>query len=364
MEYRSIHAMTLASLGWDTFFEESFLPFRNRALRPARVAIQHRNSYVVYSELGELRSEVTGRMEYFASGPSDLPVVGDWVVIAPRQSEGSATIVDLLPRKTKFSRKIAGANHQEQVLASNVDRVFIVSGLDGDFNLRRLERYLVVSAESGAEPVIVLNKADLRHDVQEIRTIMKDVAGPAPILFTSALKGKNLERLLEFLPRGMTGALLGSSGAGKTTIINYLLGSQDRKTQPVREQDSRGRHTTSYRELILLPSGGLLIDTPGLRELQLWGGASGVGETFRDIEELAAQCRFRDCTHRAEPGCAVQEALEAGTLDPGRFASYKKLLKEVAYQNRKHDPAAQRQEKDRIKKIMIAYRRKPKKGRP
>ncbi|MEX2117699.1 MAG: ribosome small subunit-dependent GTPase A [Bacteroidota bacterium] len=354
--------MTLESLGWNPVFAEAFKAYEGRDLIPGRIALQHRTYYSILSEIGELRGEVTGKMEYLASGPQDLPAVGDWVVLHPRPEESTATIVDLLPRRTKFSRKVAGRKTEEQIVAANVDVVFIVSGLDHDFNLRRIERYLVLSRQSGANPVILLNKADLRDDHKEIRKAIALIAGDIPVILASALKDKGLDAIAHHLKPGCTGALLGSSGVGKTTIINHLLGST-RKTAEVRENDSRGRHTTSARELILLPSGGLLIDTPGMRELQLWGEAEGVDETFEDIEELERQCKFRDCSHDVEPGCEIRAALEKGILEPERYESYKKLLRELAYHNRKYNEVEQRKEKERIKKRTSQFKRNFPKGK-
>jgi ribosome biogenesis GTPase len=281
------------------------------------------------------------------------------VVLHPRPEESAATIVELLPRKTKFSRKVAGRKSEEQVVAANVDVVFIVSGLDHDFNPRRIERYLVLARQSGADAVVLLNKADLRNDSESIRKEIAVIAGDIPVVMTSALKDEGLEVIANHLQSGRTGALLGSSGVGKTTIINHLLGSA-RKTAEVRENDSRGRHTTTVRELILLPSGGLLIDTPGMRELQLWGDLESVNETFEDIEALEQQCKFRDCSHDTEPGCEVRAALEQGTLTPERYESYLKLLRELAYQNRKNNEAEQRKEKERLKKRTMQYRKQTK----
>jgi len=348
--------MTLESLGWNPVFAEAFKTHEGGDLIPGRIAVQHRAYYSILSEIGELKGEVTGKMEYLASGPQDLPAVGDWVVLHPRSEESAATIVELLPRKTKFSRKVAGRKTEEQIVAANVDVVFIVSGLDHDFNPRRIERYLVLARQSGAEPVVLLNKTDLRDDIKEIRKEVARIAGDIPVVMTSALNDKGLDAIIKYLKPGRTGALLGSSGVGKTTIINHLLGSA-RKTAEVRENDSRGRHTTAVRELILLPSGGLLIDTPGMRELQLWGGAEGVEETFDDIEELERQCKFRDCSHDVEPGCEVRAALEGGTLEPERYESYRKLLRELAYHNRKQNQAEQRKEKERIKKRTSQHKR-------
>ncbi|MBI4417535.1 MAG: ribosome small subunit-dependent GTPase A [Ignavibacteriales bacterium] len=353
--------MTLTSIGWNDFFERAFAAFRVAELIPARVALQHRNYYVLYSTLGELRGEPTGKMQYMASGPQDLPAVGDWVVIDPRPYEQAATIVDVLPRKTKFSRQAAGRKTEEQIVAANIDSVFIVSGLDNDFNLRRIERYLVLAIESGASPVVLLNKVDLCEDPEGARTETTSLNPHVPVHVLSALKNEGVDVIRNYLRNGATGALLGSSGVGKTTIINRLLGTDERKTAPVREADDRGRHTTAARELILLPAGGLLIDTPGMRELQLWSSSDAVSEVFEDIEVLAENCKFRDCSHEVEPGCAVKEALEQGVLDEGRYESYRKLHRELQYQQRKYDPAEQRKEKERWKKIMTEYKKNKKK---
>jgi len=360
MEQSNSGIWNLESLGWDSFFAQAFEPFAGRELVAARVALQHRTHYIVFSEHGELKAEAAGKMLFHAEGMQDLPAVGDWVVIHPRPEEQAATILEILPRRTKFSRKTAGRRTEEQIVASNVDVVFIVSGLDGDFNVRRLERYLVLVTQSGASPVIVLNKADACANIEELKNEVQRVAGKTPIHITSALRDEGLDMILNNVKRGQTGALMGSSGVGKTTIINHLLGSDERKTEEVRETDSRGRHATTVRELILLPSGGLLIDTPGMRELQLWGEVDGVEEVFDDIEELAGRCKFRDCSHEVEPGCAVREALESGSLDSDRYESYQKLLRELAYHSRKSNEAEQRKEKERIKKIMTQY----KKNRP
>jgi ribosome biogenesis GTPase len=357
--------MTLTSIGWNDFFEKAFTAFRGGELVPARIALQHRNYYVLYSALGELRGEPTGKMQYMASGPQDLPAVGDWVVIDPRSDEGAATIVDILPRRTKFSRQAAGTKTEEQIVAANVDSVFIVSGLDNDFNIRRIERYLVLVSQSGASPVVLLNKADLCEDPESARREVASLGSQAPIHILSALKNEGVEVIGSYLRHGATGALLGSSGVGKTTIINRLVRSDDRRTAPVREADDRGRHTTSARELIALPAGGMLIDTPGMRELQLWSSPDAVSEVFEDIELIAENCRFRDCSHEVEPDCAVREAVERGELDEGRLESYSKLLRELNYQQRKNDPAQQRKEKERWKRIMVEYKKnKKKKGKP
>lgn len=353
----------LPQLGWNPFFEERFKPYVQESYIPARVAVQHRDRYVLYSEVGELEGEITGKMRYFAAGAHELPAVGDWVVVHARPEEKAATIVEILQRKSQFSRKVAGEKSEEQIVAANVDLVFLVTGLDANFNLRRIERYLVVAHESGAQPVVVLNKADLIGDVKSKINEVKASAGDIPIVGTVAMDGTGLDEIRSFLKEGITGALLGSSGVGKSTIINRLVGRELMTTREVRESDSRGRHATTRRELVLLPSGGLLIDTPGMRELQLWGGSEGLKNTFPDIEGLIAQCKFRNCSHTVEPNCAVRRALDDGTLDEKRYKNYQKMLREAAYVARKSDPVAERLEKERWKKITMDYKRGKLKGK-
>ena len=340
----------LEAYGWNDFFAGSFAPFAEQGCSAGRVTVQHKTQYELYTELGELRAETTGKMQYEARSKDDLPVVGDWVVIR-RRDEDMATIFDILPRQSKFSRKAAGEKTEEQIVAANIDIVFLVTGLDGDYNLRRMERYLVAAAESGAAPVIVLNKVDLCSDIAPVIQEVDSIALGVPIIVMSALNDQGLEELLSHIKAGTTGALLGSSGVGKSTIINHLLGQEILKTKEVRENDDRGRHTTTRRELILLPSGGLLMDTPGMRELQLWGGDEGIKDAFDDVTALAQQCRFRDCRHGPEPGCAVQQAIENGILATDRFEGYLKLQKEIAYLHRKEDKTAELLEKERWRKI-------------
>jgi ribosome biogenesis GTPase len=348
---------SLETYGWNQFFAANFAPFASEGYSAGRVAVQHKTQYELYTEYGELSAETTGRMQYDARSKIDLPVVGDWVVIRTREQEGKATIYDVLPRKSKFSRKAAGIKTEEQIVAANVDTVFLVSGLDGNFSLRRLERYLVVAWESGADPVVVLNKADLCDDIERKVREVESVAVGVPIVVVSAISDRGLDHVLAYVKRGTTGALLGSSGVGKSTMINHLLGREVLKTQEVRATDDRGRQTTTRRELIVLPSGGLLMDTPGMRELQLWGGEEGLVDAFGDIAELARHCPFRDCQHGSEPGCAVQQALEDGTLNPARFASYQKLQREIAYLHSRQDKTAEQVEKERWKKIAAARKK-------
>jgi ribosome biogenesis GTPase len=322
--------LSLQALGWDASFEAAFEPHKRSDLIPGRVAVQHRGAWVVLTELGELWCDLAGRLVREAE-PGELPAVGDWVALAPRE-EGKATIHAVLSRRTKFSRKAATGESnrtEEQVVAANVDTVFLVTGLGLDFNVRRLERYLAAAWESGAAPVIVLTKSDLHPDevdtaVAEVETIAFGV----PVHALSGITGEGVESLDPHLQPARTIALLGSSGVGKSTLVNRLAGREVLATQEVRA-DGRGRHTTSHRELVPLPGGALLLDTPGMRELQLWEMGDGLADAFGDVEELAARCRFSDCAHEGEPGCAIRAALADGSLDRGRWESFVKLQREL-----------------------------------
>jgi ribosome biogenesis GTPase len=322
---------TLVAYGWDDVFAARFAPFAEQGLTPARVIVEYQHIYRVIGEDGELLATVAGRLRHRAAGRVDYPGVGDWVAIRRTAGEEErATIHGVVERKSRFVRKVAGSVVAEQVVAANVDVVLLVSGLDLDFNPRRLERYLVLAHDSGATPVLVLTKADLCDDVPEKVEIARSVAGSdVPIHVVSAPRNEGYEALTAYLEPGRAVALLGSSGVGKSTIANRLAGDEIQRTQEVRASDGRGRHTTSHRELLLLPDGGLLMDTPGMRELQLWDVDEGVEETFADIEALAVDCRFSDCEHDREPGCAVQAAVEAGTLSAARLESYRRLLREL-----------------------------------
>lgn len=348
--------MNLESMGFSPFFARSFEEYAREGLEAGRVALEHKHLYRLYTEHGEVLAEVSGRMRYLAAGPQDFPAVGDWVAATVRREEGRATIHAVLPRKSAFVRKIAGFTTEEQVVAANVDTVFLMTALNSDFNLRRIERYLVMAWESGSSPVIILNKADLCSQVEERISEVESVAFGVPIHAVSAVTGEGIEELARYMSSGQTIALLGSSGVGKSTLINRLAGEEVQKVQSVRRGDDRGRHTTTHRELIILPEGRLVIDTPGMRELQLWDGEEGIRDTFGDIETLASQCRFADCRHEREPGCAVKQAIEAGKLEPARLESYRKLLKEQAYFERRQSQKSHIMERAKWKAITKAMR--------
>ncbi len=321
-----------------------------------RIAASIRDEYRVLTPEGELHAEPCGALLYGASSRAELPAVGDWVAIRV-VGDGEAIVHQVLPRRTKFSRRAAGGREEEQVIAANIDTALIVCGLDGDFNVRRIERYLTLVNESGADPVIVLSKSDMCAKVNDRIREAESVARAAPVVATSSFSEHGVTALEPYLEGGKTLVLLGSSGAGKSTLLNRLLGEERQRTAAVRESDSRGRHTTTNRELIPLAGGAVLIDTPGMRELQLWANEDSLNETFDDIAELAAQCRFRDCAHSGEDGCAVLRALQTGELDESRMASYRKLKREIRHHEMLADKPAAIAEKQKWKAIHRAMRK-------
>lgn len=350
--------MNLTHLGWTPFFESYFEPFQSNSYVPARVARSNRSQYLIFCEQGEFSAELSGKFQHQTKVKSDFPVVGDWVVAFLRVSGGKATIHGILPRRSSFSRKVAGSVTEEQVVVANVDTVFIVMGLDRDFNLRRLERYLTLAWDNGTSPVIILNKADLCSALADYRQEVESIAFGVPVLPVSALRDQGIDELNRFLVPGHTVAFLGSSGVGKSSLINRILGEERQFVNSVRATDGRGRHTTSHRELIFTPGGGMIIDNPGMRELQLWTDEESLANIFEDIEQLAAQCRFRNCQHENEPGCAVVAAISTGSLHLNRLANYRKMKKEIQYLATRQDQRARLVEKEKWKKIAIFARKK------
>jgi len=342
--------LDLESLGWDASFADAFRPFEQDGLAPARVAVEHRSEYVVYAEDGELRAELAGRLRH----GDEHPAVGDWVAVALRTAEGRATIQAVLPHRSAFVRKVARSETKPQVVAANVDVVFVVCGLDTNYSARRIERYLTLAWESGAQPVVLLTKADLCDEVEARVYEIESVAFGVPVHSVSAPHGDGVETVRAYVPAGRTAALLGSSGVGKSTLVNTLVGEELLATREIRE-DGRGRHTTTHRQLVPLPHGGLVLDTPGMRELQLWDADEGLHTAFADVDALAAECRFADCAHRHEPGCAVRAALADGALDVERFESWQKLRRELEWLARRQDGLARseaRKERARFARSM------------
>ena len=328
----------LETYGWSDALQQSFAPHAAEGLVAGRVILQQRGLYGLITEIGELKAEISGRLARDAEA-GGYPAAGDWVAAAASSPEDLAIIHHVLPRRTAFIRKAAGPGGGVQVIAANVDVAFVTASLNGDLNPRRLERYLASAWQSGAQPVVVLTKADLCADVDGAVAGVETMAVGAPVHAISSLTGQGVDAVRGYLGPGRTAVMVGSSGAGKSTLVNVLAGADRMVTQAIREDDGRGRHTTSHRELILLPGGGLLLDTPGMRELGLWESEAGLLATFEDIEALAANCRFGDCGHTNEPGCAVRAALENGELNVGRWQSYRKLQRELAFEESKEDPS-------------------------
>jgi ribosome biogenesis GTPase / thiamine phosphate phosphatase len=314
----------LKQFGWNKFFRDSFKSYLKTSCVPGRISQEHNKFYRVATEKGELLATLRGKYRYRAKEQEKLPVVGDWVVVETRKSQGTAIIKDVLPRKNKLSRKLPGKQKREQILVANVDIVFLVQSLVNDFNIRRIERALSIINNENIKPVVLLNKKDLCADweakLNEVKSLMSNV----DCYVICALNKNGFECLEQYLEIGKTITLLGSSGVGKSTIINSLCGKEIQRVQETRDKDE-GRHTTTSREILLLPQGGVIIDTPGLRELEIWEVDAGIDDTFEDIVGIARKCYFRDCRHLAEPVCAVKKAVEDGRVDAARLLNYQKL---------------------------------------
>ena len=343
--------MILTRFGWDDF-QTLFENHAREGLVPGRVLTATREIYRLATAQGELSAELSGRLRFASDSPADLPTVGDWVAARTYPGDGFAIVDSVLPRRSALLRRAAGRRDEVQLLAANVDLLLIAAPLDGDLRARRIERFLALAREAGVPPAVVLTKADLAADPVASLAAAREIAGGAPVVTVSTPMGHGLDELSALLVPRRTAALLGPSGAGKSTLVNALLGEARQATREVRDADNRGRHATTHRELFALPSGALLIDTPGLRELGLWDGADAIAATFDEVSALASVCRFRDCRHEAEPGCAVREAAGTGEIDAARLAAYEKLRREEEALEMRRTLGPARAERLRWKRIM------------
>lgn len=348
--------------GWDATWDERFADHAALGCVPGRIGAEHRGLYHYHGPGGEGTASVSGRLRHQALGRVDFPAVGDWVALRGPFDAGSAVIEAVLARTNKLSRKAPGDDAQEQLLAANLDVLFLITSLNLDLNPRRIERFLAAAALPGCRHVLVLTKSDLCDAPGEIAEGLRARLGGVPVHAVSALAGDGLDTLATYLPRGRTGAMLGTSGVGKSTLLNRLVGAERQEVRPIREDD-RGRHTTTHRELVELPSGGLLIDSPGIRELQLWADGSDVDAAFEDVSQLATGCPFADCTHTHEPRCAVRRAVAEGLLDEARYGSYLKLRKELEHEEARTDGRLARERREKERRLHREYekhkRRKP-----
>ncbi len=352
--------MPLTRFGWDHDLETLFEDHARAGLVPGRVLTATRESYRLATAGGELPAELSGRLRFAADSPVDLPAVGDWVAVRAYPGNGLGVVDAVLPRRTALVRRAAGRREEAQLLAANVDFLLVAAPLDGELRERRIERFLALAREAGVAPVVVLTKSDLSPEPSAALATASAVAGGAPVVAVSARTGPGLDALTPFLAPGRTAALLGPSGAGKSTLVNALLGEARQAIREVRDSDLRGRHATTSRELFALPGGALLIDTPGLRELALWDGAEGIAATYDEVAALAPRCRFRDCRHEAEPGCAVRAAAEEGAMEAGRLAAFEKLRREEEAMEERRALGPARAERARWRRIMGGAKGPPK----
>lgn len=335
--------MNLEILGWNDYFSKAFDALAEPLWIPARILSVDRNSYHLGGNFGETIGKVSGRFLYSTDDQTNMPAVGDWVAISLSNKDDIAIINKILPRITRIVRKAAGITTEAQVIAANIDTVFIITGLDDNFNLRRIERYIALIKNSGAQPVVILNKSDLIDSeaaLYDIRLSIEAIALGVSTHFISLLNNQGLTELSSYFAPGKTVTLLGSSGVGKSTLTNYFLGTEQQRVVETRAKDSRGRHTTTRRQLFLLPNGGMLIDTPGMRELQLWIDDKNSDSGFCDIDTLKENCRFSDCTHSAEPGCAIQDAIAQGEIGSERLTNYNKMKRELKYLEKRQKETA------------------------
>lgn len=357
--------INLQAYGWNQFhqnnLDEQISHRKSGNYKAGRVTLEHKRMYRVITEEGEWLSVCSGSFQHEAFERRDFPAVGDWVVVERMPGEERGIIHAILPRTSLFSRKAAGSTIEEQLIAVNVDIVYLVMSMNDDFNSRRLERYLVAAYDSGATPVVVLTKKDLCDNPDQFIEEARGIALGAEVYTVSSVTGEGIEQVTALLKGGKTAALLGSSGVGKSSLVNAICGEGIMAVQGIREDDAKGRHTTTHRELIKIPSGGVLIDTPGMREFQLWNESESVDAGFKDIEELAISCRFSDCRHASEPGCAIQEALQSGMLAEDRYASYVKLQREIAFLERKTNRQAAVAERNKWKQVTKSMRKHPSK---
>lgn len=342
--------MNLNDYGWSEFFEKELQNYPDN-LEPALISCQYSSYYDVFSKHGELRAELSGSISYKSKSREEIPTVGDWVLLQVLPDEKKAIIKHLLPRKSTFSRKAAVAREEEQVIAANIDILCIVSGLDEDFNPSRLERYITQAYNSGCSPLILLNKSDLIEDLSDFQMELESVLVGVPFIFLSTITGQGFDELRFILGKGKVTAFVGSSGVGKSSIVNTLLGEELLRVGDVRERDSKGRHTTTRKQLIQTQEGAIVIDTPGMREFALWLPTDALSESFTDIRELADNCKFNDCKHLSEPGCQIRRAIEEGELDEERYSDYEKLLRELKFSEEKQETRFHNNSKKRWKEI-------------